>query len=616
MKKGCLLLIALACTTFLQAQWVNDPTQNTQIATCNKNAAEVYVSTDKTTGDTYVQWDYQGENGWSPWLQRLNSEGVPQWPADGIHVTTPDFATWSPGYAMTAVAGGVVSVFRTLGPHHWAVKINADGTFPWGEHGVMLFNGEGGGRSEVLAGDDGGVWTLGTDMDSTFLQYVNPDGTLRAYATIKDPVKKCSNGILVPANDGVFVVYAKQTLQGYTNYIKEIYVAGYNKDGEQIVPETLLIGNHTTGASYIHYAVSDGMGGGYVYTWHNYYGGVYNTYVTHFDASGTPTIEDPMGIPVHDMDYNNFYLNAYPTIDPQNHDLIIAYIQKDSYSQSQFHVLMNRITATGERVWGEGITIAGESGGPFSDLLVDAFKDGSGFSVIYQQGNYNSTIEAKGFDMEGNPLWSTTMSNNTCSKSVCENTPGFHFGQNMVAWVNTTDGGVFGQNIGHDGTMGPLEPIFPPEPCDAPTNFHTDQYYDSPNNHIFIYWTAPETLPLHYNLYLDEHKEVIEIAGNQTSYYLSSLPFGITFLRLTAVYEECESDFALTPDGYDFCIVYFLVSVPENETEEEILTITNVYTTNGQRLRNVDLEELSSGVYLIQGWSSNGKLITKKIVIK
>ena len=281
MKKIVALIAGLLVFVTLQAQWVEDPNTNTFLANSSANAAEVYVSTDVTSGDTYVQWHFQGENGWSPWLQRLDIDGVPQWPAEGIHITTPDFATWSPGYAMTAVEGGVVSVFRTLGPYHWAVKVNADGTFPWGEHGIILFNGEGGGRSEVLAGDDGGVWALGTDMDSTFLQYVNPDGTLRASVTINDPAKKCSNGVLVPSDNGVFVVYSKHTLQGYTNYIKEIYVAGYNKDGEQTIPETLLLGQQTVGASYVHYAISDGMGGGYVFQWHNGISGVYNTYVTH-----------------------------------------------------------------------------------------------------------------------------------------------------------------------------------------------------------------------------------------------------------------------------------------------------------------------------------------------
>ena len=48
-----------------------------------------------------------------------------------------------------------------------------------------LFDGEGGGRSELLAGKDGGFWALGTDMDNSFLQYVDADGTR------KNPIMGC-----------------------------------------------------------------------------------------------------------------------------------------------------------------------------------------------------------------------------------------------------------------------------------------------------------------------------------------------------------------------------------------------------------------------------------------
>ena len=617
MKRLCLLLITFVLSIAMQAQWTDNPAQNTRIALCDHNAAEVYVSTDKTTGDTYIQWHFQGENGWSPWLQRLNAEGLPQWSRDGIHVTTPDFATWSPGYAMTAVPGGVVSVFRTLGPHHWAVKINADGTFPWGAYGLMLFNGEGGGRSEVLAGDDGGVWALGTDMDSTFLQYVNADGTLRTYATIKDPVKKCSNGILVPANNGVFVVYSKHTLQGYTNYNKEIYVAGYNKDGEQIVPETLLLGEQTIGASYVHYAIPDGMGGGYVYQWHNAIGNSYNIYVTHFSASGACTVTDPDGIPVHSYDPYNNYTNAYAMVDPVSKDLLLAYIQRDAASQSQYRIYMNRFTPAGERIWGEGILIADYKGYSYGDVSIDAFEYGGGFAVTYSTGQNH--IEAVGYDDDGNSLWSTNLSTTSYSKTISENSSGFHLGQNIVAWINAEDGGVYGQNIGWEGTLGEITPPIPPAPCYPPTHFQGDYYYQDETMEFGarLSWTAPQETPLRYNLYITDPsgcETVIEIAPTETSYLDRMSIIGHVIYRLTAVYDDCESDFALTETGEDYLLIN-VTSVRE-DAQEEIVEVTKVFTLNGQCIRQANLEELSHGVYVVQGWSSDGKLITKKIVIK
>ena len=610
MKKYILLFAGVFALATLQAQWVNNPATNTSIGNCASGAGEVLVSTDKVTGDTYVQWLYQGENGWSPWVQRLNAEGVPQWPADGIHVTTPNFATWSPGYALAAVEGGVVSMFRTADAHHWVVKINANGSLPWGEHGKVLFNGEGGGRSEMIAGDDGGVWTLGTDMDSTFLQYVNADGTLRAYTTIKDPAKKCSNGVLIPSGDHVFVVYSKHTIQGYTTYNKEIYLAGYNKDGEQIFPETLLFGLQSVNASYIHYAISDGNGGGYVFQGHKNAGNAFNTYVTHFNANGAPTILNPDGIAVHSTDPTHYYTSAYATVDPESHDLIIAYRQTDSDTQTQDMVLMNRITPDGEKIWDEGLAVT-DAIGDYADILVDALEYGEGFAVIYRDGN--NAIKSVGYDMQGNPLWNTVMSTTSYTKSISENCTGFYQGQNIIAWVNTSAGGVYAQNIGWDGTMGEVTPPTPPVPCDPPTNFKGEYLYSEVMFGALLAWDAPEITPLHYNLYREGSKEVIEIGPEYTSYF-QELESGDYIFRLTAVYDDCESDYALTETGDDYVFIS-VTSIPEN-TNEEIVTVTKVYTLNGQSIRNANLEELSHGVYLVQGLTSDGKLVTKKMMIQ
>ena len=615
MKKLSLLLLALAALITLKAQWVDDPYNNTFIANCNDGAAELYVSTDISTGDSYVQWHYQGENGWSPWIQRLNSEGVPQWPADGIHVTTPDFATWSPGYSMTAVEGGVVTMFRTLGPHHWVVKVNADGTFPWGEHGIMLFDGEGGGRSEVIAGDDGGVWVLGTDMDNSFLQYVNADGTLRTMATITDPDKKCTNGKLIASDDGVYVVYAKQTLQGYTNYIKEIYVAGYNKDGELIVPETLLLAQQTVGASYVHYAISDGMGGGYVYQWHSGIGGAYNIYVTHFDKTGTPTITEPNGVPVHSTDPNNFYINAYPTIDPNTNDLLLVYRQTEAYSQSQYKAYINRITTTGEKPWGEGILMLDNGTEHFYGLRIDAFENGDGFAVIYHNGASTQFIEAQGFDMDGNTTWSTQMCSHPYPKTGTENTTGFHDGQNIVAWVDAQNGGVYGQNIGWDGTMGEVTPPAP-LPCDPPTDFQGTYFFETDTDFgVHLSWIAPQELPQFYHLYFTDPSScttIIEIDPTETEFIDHMSVIGEVVYQLTAVYEDCESEFALTPDGEDH-ITIEITSISEN-SEQEIVSILSVYNIKGQLVNTKEINELTPGTYAIIGISESGKTIVKKVL--
>ena len=611
--------MALVASFTLQAQWVDDPQANTFLANSSADAAEIYMATDPVSGDTYMQWTQGASNGWAPNLQRVTFDGTPQWGREGIHVTTPNLATWSPGYAMTAVEGACVTVFRTADAQHFAVRINADGSFPWGQDGIMLFDGMGGDRSEVMACEDGSVWALGTDYDYTYLQHINVDGTLDPTIVMGDGESQYMFGLMVPTiGNGVLVAFEKEHWAYTYYYEKEIWVVGYTPDGAQISPEQQLMLPYTMAGSYCHYVVPDGANGGYAYMWHAGIGGAFNTYVFHFDEYGNSTIADLNGVSVHSQDPMNYYLDGYATVDPVSHDLIIAYEQTDASTQSQSRVYMNRITSTGEKVWNEGLLVADYTGDSYSDILVDAFEDGTGFCVIYNKGGYTSTVEAKGYDMDGNLMWAKQMSSSNYARYMTDNTPGFHLGQNVVAWVNSTTGGVYGQNIGPDGTMGPIDPIIPVPECPAPENFEGEYIYEM-GTQLFgvkLSWTAPEGMPLHYNLYRIQNVEkdyvVIEVDASVTEYFDES-GLGQYTYQLTAVYEDCESDFALTPDGENF--VYIMVTDVDESADEEMITPVSIYTMTGQRINATSLDELGNGIYVIQGLTQDGRMTSRKMVV-
>jgi hypothetical protein len=620
MKKTALLLLALAAFVSLQAQWVDNPATNTFISNSSNDAGEIYLSTDEVSGDTYVQWAQMRSNGWAPILQRLDFQGNPQWGNEGIPMTNPDLATWSPGYAMTATNdGGVVSVFRTASAYNFAVRINADGSFPWGEDGIMLFDGNGGDRSEVMAGDDGGVWALATDYDNTYLQYVYADGTLGPVITMGDGEHQYMFGLMVPTIDNsVLVVFEKENWAYTYYYEKEIWVVGYTRDGVQIAPEVQLMSPYTMAGSYCHYVVPDGTGGGYAYMWHAGISGAFNTYVFHFDQYGNSTINDLNGTPVHTADPMNFYLSAYGTVDPKTHDLIIAYEQTDASTQAQSRIYVNRITTTGERLWGEGLLVADYFGDTYSDILVNAFEDGEGFSIIYNKGNYNTTIEAIGFDKDGNQIWTKQMCSSSYSKAMCDNSAGFHLGQNVVAWVNTTTGGVYGQNIGIDGTMGEIPFIPIPTECPGPENFQGEYVYDM-DEEIFgvaLSWT-PVDIPDYYILYRIDattgEEYAIEIESSATTYF-DETGIGRFKYQLRGASEACGLTLpATTPDGEEY--VYVEVTSLEENTDGEIVTLQRIFTMSGQSLRHCNTDELSNGLYILQGLTQDGKLVSRKVVV-
>ncbi len=619
MKKLFTLIIALVAFATLQAQWVDNPATNTFLANTSADAGEIYTVTNPITGDTYMQWcSFVGGNGWSPTLQRLNFAGEPQWGPNGIHISGHQFSSMSEGVAMTTTTdGGVVSCFSVYDGYTYAVKINPDGTFAWGEQGVQLFGGLGFSRAEVIATDDGGIWALGCDYQNLYLQYLNQSAG--PVITISDNTGlKCMFGQLTLGTDNkVFVTYEKLGNGMYTN--KSIYVAGYNTDGTQFSPETLLMSEQVFQSTYIHSAISDGMGGGYIYIWHPAMYN-FNVYVFHFDQNGNSTIPDTNGTPVHSPDNNNLYISAYATVDPITHDIILIYEQTDDAYQTQCKIYMNRITSYGERLWDNGILIYDSGTIPCGGYRIDAFEYGDGFSVIYHKGlaqtSTQSTVEAKGFDMDHNEIWNTQLCSNTYNKTGDKNTPGFLAGQNISVWINAETGGLYGQNIGQHGEMGEITPPTPPDPCYPPTEFQGEAYYNETtgNGAAVLSWTAPETQPQHYNLYMEGLKEIIEIDGEYTSYYQELEP-GDYLFKLTAVYENCESDFALTTNGENYLLLTIpnYYSVIEN-SYETIVDVIEIYNLNGQRISTTNIQDLNSGIYIIKGVTENGQTVIKKII--
>lgn len=525
MKKISLLIIALATTFVVHAQWTNDSVNNNHIANCASDAGEIYLSTDRKTGDTYVQWTEAGSNGYGPAIQRLTFDGTPQWGTDGIRITGQNFYSYSEGIAMTATSdNAVVSCFATASDQTMAVKIDSSGTYTWGAQGVALFNDNAFSRAELVAGNDGGVWALGFDYQRLYLQYINADGTLNPCITIDGGTYNVRYGKLTLGPDNsVFLTYEKVS-SGFGLYAdKEIYVIGYSTNGTPMGPAVKLMSTQTFQVTYLHYAIPDGMGGGYAYIWHPGIGNAFNTYVFHYDDNGLSTIAGQDGIPVHSTDPSNYYVEAYGTVDPVSHDLIIGYEQTDAASQSQSRIYVNRITPSGTRLWGEGILVADNIGVSYSNILVDAFEDGSGFSVIYKKSSANnsyiSTVEAVGMDMNGNILWTKTLNSIQYDRTVCRNTTGFNLGQNIVAWVNSTSGGLYAQNIFPDGTMG-------------------------------VVTTPPDDTGI------------------------------------------------------------------EEWTNDVVVNILQVFNILGQPMNVKNLNELNTGIYIIQGLTEDGRLVNKKVFIK
>ena len=647
MKRQILFLICAFAFGALQAQWVDDPAMNTKLATASDDAEEIYVRTNEATGDTYIQWSDMASNGWAVNLQRIDVNGVPQWGDEGIHISSHEFASWSQGYSLDVTTDNcVVTCFANYDGECIVMKFDQDGNALWGEQGISVFEFPAGSygcsRVKLLAGNDGGVWALASDTENSYLRYINTDGTLNSTATISESGYSCTFGLLTPGPDGVVFVTYEKLGAGMWYVDKQIWVAGFATDGGVATVPAQLMASQTFGSTYIHYEISDGIGGGYAYIFHSGIGEVFNTYVFHYDANGVSTISNPNGAAVHTPDPANFYGNPYATVDPVTHDIILVYHQSDSYTQSESRLYMNRITMTGEVLWGEGILIADHDGMEYADAKADIYPDGSGFMVSYQHSPgisfYETTIEALGYDMDGNLIWHTQINSVANKKTGAENSSGFHNGQNILVWTNQDDGNIYGQNIDMSGKMGPVAPAT----CFPPVNLQGEYFWNEDNGAFgtMITWEAPETQPLSYNLYRSENatkdETIINIDGALTSYF-DEMPVGDYTYRLTAVYADCESDFALTPDGNDY-VTIIVTSVDECLISAEIfqngsclivsadaLIQVEIVSITGQSIKTVtangstaeiNVSGLTKGLYIVRMNDANGNVLVRKTVIR
>jgi hypothetical protein len=529
MRKLSLLFMAMVASFALQAQWTDNPATNNLIGNHENNSISggIIIVTDVETNDTYFHWGSLARtNGFIPTFQRLTADGTPQWGPGGLRLNQFAYLDHSDGRAIDITPDhDLVACFSTADATTVAMRFHPDGTYAWGEQGVLLFDGNGGKRAEIIAGKDNGAWALGNDNNNLYLQYINADGTLNPLITIEAPndTTISTYGKLVLRDDNsVFLtyehVYVYQEGSSLSSVV-DIHLTGYAKDGTQTLQDVRLMGNLNNTGPYCQKVELDGLGGAYVYInqGDTYLSQMFNVRVFHFDADGNSTISDTLGVTVHSADLAHVYVDPYTSVDPVSHDLLITYVQKNG-SQHDSRLFVNRITATGERVWDEGVMVFYNDGRPISIPTISSFEDGSGFAVTYfkqvEDGIPLTTLEAVGIDMNGNVLWQTELSSSADKREYPEIISGFHNGQNIIAWANDYDNGnIYAQNFGWNGTMG-------------------------------------------------QNADVEEI------------------------YED-----------------------------EEIVNIERIFNVNGQLMQSTNLNELNTGVYIIQGKTESGKIVNKKIVL-
>lgn len=392
----------------------------------------------------------------------MDSLGNVVWGTSGIHISGPEFLSFSNGIALAALAdGGVVSCFADASDHCIAVKIDDNGNFEWGEDGITALETNSCLRTQIVAEHNGGFWVMAHDETSLHFRYYHSDGTPGCdQITISDEnsASVAFGQMVLDEDDNVFAVYLKQQHAVSYYYNKSLYVAKYATNGSQLSQEEQLMDAVSISGEICHSACPDGQGGGYAWISHPAFNNLFEVYVFHFDNNGRSTISAPTGLIASQPDGENFHLNPAAALHPTSHDLLVTFVEVDALSQTRNGFRVNRITANGAKLWGDSgiVVIPMTDEDDLSHPIMDAFPDGTGASIAYKL-NGNS-VAALAIDANGTIIWHTTIATPDAAEiSLCDASSSYHNDQTIFAWQGSRNNavGMYGQNLHPDGTLGP-----------------------------------------------------------------------------------------------------------------------------------------------------------------
>lgn len=636
MNKKFFLLAALLITILRgSAQWSDNPNENTLLAIGSTDYEELYQATDKATGGTYLQWCHFGADDFVPCIQYFDVNGVKQWGDNGINVCESTGNTMSYGMSLACTSEGnavsMLGIKEGNVTNIYAFMISPSGDFVWGNDGIRVFDNSL--RAQLAAGNDGGVWALTTNVETTHARYIEADGSLGPIIDIIDNERFCSYPApIVDKQNNIFIVYQKMRWISSTYYEKEVYVEKYAKDGTLLHAPVKLMTPSTMTANILVNAIADTKGGGYAWMHHTNNNYKFKTYVFHFDENGESTIDNPEGALLNIDDNINDHFYASCVVDPTTNNACFVYREYHSSNGTSFNGLKyNRISETGERLIGDNgvVIIPTQQGKVIENITAQLIPQTDITLVSYTDNVHNSTIEAKAINPEGEELWHKQICSVVSNKTMAKNADGFVDGQNIFVWADNRNDttACYGQNIFVNGDIGS------DNPCVAPTNINASYLFLSEEDYgVNITWNIePNTHnPNHFNLYYStnnqEYTLINEIPydnSNSIEYYTSA-EIGTHYYKVTAVYDfgdnryETKPANSLNEPSNDY-VTAIVTSANETYNSKirlfpspciDKLTITDailskaiVYNNNGQQINNFTID--SNSFYIsTKSWSS------------
>ena len=449
MKKILALAVLLGlCPAAMRAQWVSDPSVNTQISD-QKGATAGSIKVAKVGEDKmYVAWT-SFENGGQTRLQLLDRDGNALWQKGGILVNKNPAASYTTDFSLLVDPEGcaivVYSDTRTnletkLDFKPFVYKIDQEGNYLWGVDGIAIpCKSHQGMRPRLCVTNAGSVIVGYSDaINGLFcIQKINEDGALAWGQNIE------LGGIM-----GNFVA------TGEDDFILTWFGGGlsaqrFDSYGEEVWYKPVVIEKGDKLNGHVEpIMVPDGEGGFVVC-----YGssvGITEFYVClqRVNAEG----ELMMGLESVTTGDNKFkHSNGTIGIDVENKEIVCQWTKRAAAVE---RLMVKKYDYFGDEIWGEeGIEIDQDLELGYFAYSVSVLDDQSSIIVYsdYQDNVVNNLIYAKKLDKDGKVVWSTKLNDVVAPKSGAKTA---RFNDQLCTFWCDRIGEVFGQNLSFDGKLG------------------------------------------------------------------------------------------------------------------------------------------------------------------
>jgi len=452
LKKILLLLIL----SLAFSQWSSDPASPQLLGSGVQ--AQVKATSD---GGVYIAW-ITDMGGYHVYLQRFNSEGVPQFNDGGMLISDNNNASWIAVFHMNLDVDSENNAIITVldersGPWNvYAYKISPDGSMLWGDDGIVVSSSNNTNYSPRLAvfPDNSVVVTWSEDLSIVQFQRISAGGNLMwgdGIVIEDNNASLMSPQPIVSADGNALIQWVSQSGPIWAaNSI--LYLQKYNVDGipqwnEPTIaagPVVFPMGN------WLQQSVPEAMGGSFS-AWTKMSGNVQSAVTQHITTDGDLSWIGGVSLSTNS---SAFHMSPRLAVSENSQELMAVWNESNG-SQSQRGVYAQRLDESGNRLWGmNGLPVI-PLNNSFDYLDLSAVGIGEEMITVYLQQSVNMSgdVYAIRIDADGNPTWIDTaveITNSGSSKS--DVMVGKGQGCLFIAW--TENGNVYAHSLREDGVLG------------------------------------------------------------------------------------------------------------------------------------------------------------------